>query len=294
MTPNELTKAILVDLLETGNTVVDIAKLYKTTRHQVYKKLKEFSIDRRAIRFNELTEIVLINLLETGNTVVDIAKFYKTTRHQVYKKLKEFSIDRRAIRFNEYFFDDINNEQKAYWLGFIMADGCISRTRSDKVVIKLALKDEQHLKKWHEAINCRVKLGYGSNKTVQSQLYSSVMCDSLERIGCTQRKSLTLKFPEIDDKLINHLVRGYFDGDGSASISNKKTSPQLRLSFVGTDHFLSRLQLEFGTNNKLSSCGKAKMLEINGNKKAGRIADWMYSNSSIFLERKREVCYSKL
>ena len=32
------------------------------------------------------------------------------------------------------------------------------------------------------------------------------------------------------------------------------------------------------------------MLEVKGNKKAGKIASWIYKDATVYLERKKEVC----
>ena len=57
-------------------------------------------------------------------------------------------------------------------------------------------------------------------------LNSPHLVETLISYGCTPRKSLTLKFPDFNifksQSLINHFIRGYFDGDGSVFISNEK------------------------------------------------------------------------
>lgn len=35
---------------------------------------------------------------------------------------------RRKYKYNQDYFNEINTEEKAYWLGFIMADVCINIT----------------------------------------------------------------------------------------------------------------------------------------------------------------------
>jgi hypothetical protein len=124
------------------------------------------------------------------------------------------------------------------------------------------------------------------------------MCQDLIRLGCKPRKSLELKFPEINDVLLPHFVRGYFDGDGCASVHNKKQkTPQLRLSFIGTEDFLSKLQGVIGTNCKLVPTGNNKIVKslgISGNTQTKRITDWMYKDATIFLERKRKVINAAL
>ena len=41
------------------------------------------------------------------------------------------------------------------------------------------------------------------------------MVNDLINLGCIPNKSLTLTFPDfINDELLPHFIRGYFDGDG--------------------------------------------------------------------------------
>jgi len=235
----------------------------------------------------------LEQLLIDGHSICNIGKLLNVHRVTVGNYIKKYKINKKALQFNENFFESIDSEDKAYWLGFIMADGCVSMTHSPKVVIKLAAKDRSHLIKWHKAINsclkiCDLTIG------VHSQHYSRKMCNDLINLGCTPRKSNTLIFPKINTNLLNHLARGYFDGDGCASITKKK---QLKISFVGTEQFLSSLQSILGTKNKLRPTGTnktARVLEFHGNKKARSISDWLYADATIYLKRKKDVCHSDL
>ena len=55
-------------------------------------------------------------------------------------KRYNFDITRRKYQVNEFFFDEIDSEEKAYWLGFIYADGYVN-TNGNKFGINLSLKD---------------------------------------------------------------------------------------------------------------------------------------------------------
>jgi len=70
--------------------------------------------------------------------------------------------------------------------------------------------------------------------------------NTLNDLGCTPRKSLTLKFPDINifksKDLIRHFIRGYFDGDGCFSYHKSKTKITPVVGFIGTKEMLESIQ----------------------------------------------------
>ena len=116
----------------------------------------------------------------------------------------------------------------------------------------------------------------------------------LNNYGCTPRKSLTLKFPNIeifkDNSLIKHFIRGYFDGDGCFTryiYSSGNVVPHV--SFMGTPEFLQELGKLIPTN---FSIRKDKRLTDQtiwydfGVDASVTMINFMYSNANIYLDRK--------
>jgi len=60
------------------------------------------------------------------------------------------SLAHRKYNLDESFFTRIDNEEKAYWLGFFAGDGAI--TDENRLRLKLATKDKAHLKKFKEIV----------------------------------------------------------------------------------------------------------------------------------------------
>ena len=52
-------------------------------------------------------------------------------------------------KFNENVFDSIDTEEKAYWLGFIFADGYIS-LKGNSFELSLKGSDSEHLDKFNK------------------------------------------------------------------------------------------------------------------------------------------------
>ena len=82
-----------------------------------------------------------------------MAKEYNTTIQTLSKKLKERGVEiinrQNTTKFNENVFDVIDSEEKAYWLGFIFADGYIS-SRDYGFEISLSIIDVEHLIKFNK------------------------------------------------------------------------------------------------------------------------------------------------
>lgn len=144
------------------------------------------------------------------------------------RKLKAKGIEiinhQNETKFNEHIFDVIDTEEKAYWLGFIFADGYIS-SRDNGFELSLKGSDIEHLHKFNKFMEHNkdnVKLGEVKNKDktflrCRWGIVNKHLWNTLNNLGCTPRKSLTLQFPNISEELEIPFIRGYFDGDGCLS-----------------------------------------------------------------------------
>lgn len=191
-------------------------------------------------------------------------------------------------------FNKIINEEDAYWLGFIYADGSVSDTGT--ITIDLKNSDKEHLYKFAEYCGLpkdRVKINQkASFNCFRCRLSFSGKGDEINNLEVYPRKSLTLTFPSIDivaKHLIVPFIRGYFDGDGCYSISKgKKDNHKIvhTCSIVGTKSFLQTLKdnCPVETNSFLEK-GNTWVLVYNTNN-AIKFVNWIYKNSKIHLDRK--------
>ena len=129
----------------------------------------------------------------------------------------------------EDFFETIDHPSKAYWLGFLFADGNVSSLRKTGgyyVSLELAELDKVSVVSFAVAIGATQKVaispptGYGKQNRVRLVLGSKKMHSDLVALGCAPRKTFTAKLPALDDSMMPHFIRGYFDGDGCITRTN--------------------------------------------------------------------------
>src|SRR3990167_1542451 len=125
--------------------------------------------------------------------------------------IRPVQISSRRSPLNRSFFDHIDTEEKAYWLGFIAADGGIMKRC---LVISLKAEDIDHLQKLSTAIGSTLSPKIDSQGYARIAFSSSEIVSSLSRYHVTPRKTFTVRFPELPTELDRHYLRGYFDGDG--------------------------------------------------------------------------------
>lgn len=195
----------------------------------------------------------------------------------------------------------IDTEEKAYWLGFIYADGYIINSikgkTSDAFGITLQEKDKGHLEKFKKSINSNHPiLTYVSafnTKISRIIIYEQNLINDLIKNGVFRNKSLILKFPSYDivpKDLIFHFMRGYFDGDGSFK---KHGDEGYDFSVLGTYEFLIEFKNIMGIPNKIKHAKKDSTtnnyeIVFGGMKKVKVFAKKLYENSTIYLDRKYE------
>lgn len=213
---------------------------------------------------------------------------------------------KRKYNVNDFYFNKIDTEEKAYWLGFLMADGCIhERAGQDRLSLVLNIKDKNHLEKFKKSLSFEGPINDYTKKSglfiglVHSfvRITSQLLVDDLAKVGCIPRKTLTLEFPLIDDSLIHHFIRGYFDGDGSVFISNERhwrnnnIFPVIHFRFIGTKAFLSELDKKINLSGRIIQTKGSRVYELSykRNKKAKLFYEYLYKDATIFLERKKDI-----
>ncbi len=212
---------------------------------------------------------------------------------------------------NENIFNIIDTEEKAYWLGFLYADGCVS-SNCNKISLNLSEKDREHLEKFKQFLDYRGKIRVAPAKTsvIRGKLINSSpmnilsfsskqMKQDLILLGCVPRKSLILKFPtndQVPNSLMSHFVRGYFDGDGwfcRGKTKYKTNRKNYSIGFISSLDFLEGLKSfifkSMNINMSIRASGIVYTLTSGGNANCYKLSNFLYKNSKIFLIRKYEI-----
>lgn len=190
-------------------------------------------------------------------------------------------------------FEIIDTEEKAYWLGFLYADGSVG-SKEDKIELGLAEKDLKHIEKFRDFMKISNKISYReSTKSYRMSFRSSKCKQDLINKGCVPKKSLILKFPtqeQVPKHLIKHFVRGYFDGDGWFT----NTTECFQVGIIGTldfiQGFLDAIE-NINKNNKIFTVHRvngAKRYVFGAYQDVLNFLNWIYKDSSIYLDRKYE------
>ena len=208
---------------------------------------------------------------------------------------------------NQHYFDVIDNEWKAYWLGFLYADGCVTLFNKDKktknsVSISLKESDYLHLYKFANSLqtDSPIKIkntNYKDYKCSKIIINNKQLCESLVRLGCCPNKSLNL-FPPTDEQVpkefLRDFVRGFFDGDGCIHINIENKT--VRFNFTGTKEMLNFIKevliREIGASDislKQKQNSKVYSLSYGNVFLTKKFYQYLYKNCNIYLDRKLEI-----
>lgn len=248
----------------------------------------------------------IVHFYELGAPVWWITDTFGVSQETIYKIAKANNVPLRPrakgrpkgyriCTVNEDFFSVIDMPEKAYWLGFLCADGCIDKTIS-LVFLGLRAADEEHVRKFARAISSTYKIAFHrSSQTIGTTICSRRLAKDLVKHGCVPRKSLVLEWPKgIPDGLVSHFVRGYFDGNGSLS-KNKNRGQWYWQLCSGSRRFLEVarevLTRQCGVGRSEIYSSNCFRLYYGGNYQVEHILDWLYdgSTSETRLDRKYEL-----
>lgn len=250
-------------------------------------------------KFKDFDKTLIIKDYQNKVSLKDLKKKYNISVAMIYKILDKFEIPRkgncRKYFFKETYFDIIDTEEKAYFLGFLYADGN-NYSPTGCIQLKIQENDVEILNRFSTILSNNEKLPIRRVKRKEGKdqvclkLSSKYMSSILYNKGLIDAKSLILTFPDtsiVPEELQSHFIRGYFDGDGCINIY--KTTGNFTIT--GTKEFLITLQdiliKELKLNKtKFTITKNINNLVYGGNRQIVKIREWLYKDATIYLERK--------
>lgn len=194
---------------------------------------------------------------------------------------------------DENFFDIIDTQEKAYWLGFNTADGSIKDTgRHYQISIMLKKEDENHLLKFLRDLDSNYKTRYIRNY-VYIDICSKKMVKDLKKMGLYPNKVQTVEpCKKMPDHLERHYWRGLFDGDGWITKYRKPNGYvkwEIGLSgnksmLEGFRKFISKQVQSNASVRKKKTC---YVIQYGGKWIPRGVAKVLYENATIYLSRKK-------
>jgi hypothetical protein len=235
-------------------------------------------------------------------------KISKTTIRRIVKELvdtdglpkRDNSDSYRIYTLNKNYFSNIDTEEKAYWLGFIAADGSVHPLER-RLSVHVSRKDRSHLQKLNRCLQSNrpiedmVRFDGRYNKYRESSRVSfnsrQILNDLIKHnIVPNKTKTYEPALDQIPETLHVDFWRGYCDGDGSFFLVNKKA---LRFNLVGNNATLQEFIIFIKNNLNIHSesffLPKNKTvwyLHYQIPHQVITISNFLYHQAAICLERK--------
>lgn len=233
-----------------------------------------------------------------------ICKQYDCDPSSIIRHLREWGVSIRNSALDRYnglydvdihYFDNIDTEHKAYWLGYIFADGHISKNMH--LMFGCQMEDIDILERVKEDFNCTYPIRLNKDNNPTLNICSKHICETLVNMGFTHIKSYEVDFQKIityvPQNLLHHFVRGMFDGDGSIRCYNYDyaTGYQYHFGYTGLKEvcefvakFLklkTKIIRERDTDTYTLKTANAPMIKY--------IYGILYKDATIYCQRKYDI-----
>lgn len=319
--PRKLTNEQEVEIIEmykNGLNSVRISKIMNVSSSTIQKKLKVAGITLNGsamgsikVNIDEQTKSKIVEFYLSGMSSIKIIKELSLEGRCCDNTIRKLAMNagvkiRKRGYFsrieNENFFEEIDSEIKAYFLGLIITDGYIIKNKTKKknsAVLGIELKesDKYILERFAKIFYENKSLAYKpSKKTYMLTIYSNKLCEDLAKFGVVPRKTNTVRIPDMNNEVLQrHLVRGIFDGDGTVFISKGVIKFGLYGNKQTVGAFRDLLETRLNANRvKITDKTTVQQITYASRKDVLSFYNFIYQDATIYLLRKKELFESKL
>lgn len=233
----------------------------------------------------------------------DIANILGFTERQVRGKLNNMGLT-KLRKINDHYFDEIDTSLKAYFLGFIFADGWLVNNpinRNYELGMELQSEDRYILERLNKELGCQ-NIIYHSKPTeriIDGQLahkghsdyiriYSKNIVQGLMSHGVVPNKTQKDIYPIISDEFFFDFLRGYIDGDGCFYINKNHINMHITCSSKTILEYLKKCleYYDIGTYIYHEKDRKFRLVCCNDNSIKELVNRLYYSDDLFYLQRK--------
>ena len=241
-------------------------------------------------------EKIIHMYVDQGMRTGEIAKFYGCWPTTVVNHLKRWGVPINKNRHNAIykiqsdFFNKIDTEEKAYFLGLLLADGHLTDTNH----LMLTMSDIDIMLKYKKALNTDHKITIDRYGNYQLNVCCKEIGDALRNAGFNRHKSydfdISSTLAVVPDHLLHHFVRGMFDGDGSIRIYKYDyvKNPQFHFGYTGLKNVVDFVYNYLGLHTKIVKESDLTYTCVTSCRQTIReIYDKLYKDATIYIVRKR-------
>lgn len=256
---------------------------------------------------NQIQKDLILENYKQGKSINAISKEIGVSWNTVKTLLinENISLNKNVNQFQkeqnlDLLFEQIDNSDSAYWLGFLYADGSIRSGSRNEISLDLKEEDLEIIKAFHSFCGNKnrirehiIRRDGKEFKSYVSSFSNKKVKENLMKLGCTPQKSLTLVFPtqeQVPQVFLYDFMRGYFDGDGYCRYDMEQHKYDIVI--LGTEQFLigAAVRLNLLDIAKIQSTRtKVFSLTLYGKERVYDFLKNLYDNNKIALQRKKQV-----
>jgi intein-encoded DNA endonuclease-like protein len=298
----EFNKDLLEKQYKDLNSIHKVAKIYNCDSSTILLYLKKFGISTERKSVISIPKDELEKAYLELKSTRKVAQKFNCSAPTIASLLRKYEIKilsdgaARQYSVNDNFFS-VDTPQSFYWAGFLAADGNIDKNLY-RLTIKLSQKDLSHLELFKKHLLSDAKIFFKKEKlSIYGSCYirvssNKLINDLINKFNVTPNKTKTFKMNDwtLNHKFVNHFIRGYIDGDGSYTITDRGKT--FKISLLGNLEFMmqfkSLMENKCLTNiNKIILHKNMHYVSYTGNKQCAKIIKFLFQDAGgTFLKRK--------
>lgn len=228
-----------------------MGEYYNVDRHTIEDYAKSIEFDTSSYKKKKLVKEQIDMIIENYNkySVYELSQIMGVSAKAIGGVWHRYKLKGKVNRIyhllNEDYFENIDCGNKAYFIGFICADGCLySSCKSDKQkILRLMIhkKDIKILEVLRTELDTNMPIHTSRNTYVSIEISSDKIFSDFEKMGISPNKTYSNTIAKIPEKFMSDFIRGYFDGDGSIS-EEKRNTKNINISISGYEDNMTKLQ----------------------------------------------------